>query len=76
MSTSIEGMAETRLHQSNDVELRQIRCNYRRGILTLYGTVSNFHVRQIAQELIKDLEGIDIIDNQIEVSTEVMHAAT
>jgi osmotically-inducible protein OsmY len=60
-------MVESRLHESNYLELHQIKCTFRHGVLTLYGTASSFYVRQVAQEMIKDLKGIDIIDNQIMV---------
>jgi hypothetical protein len=76
MAASIEATAECRLHESSYLELRQIKCTFRRGILTLYGMVSSFYARQVAQELIKDLEGIDIIDNQIVVNNQAIPAAT
>src|SRR5690349_19849146 len=56
----IEEEADKRLQQSLYPELRRILCNYRHGILTLYGVVSSFHVRQIAQELVQGLEGIEV----------------
>jgi hypothetical protein len=65
----IEEEADKRLQQSLYPELRRILCNYRHGIMTLYGVVSSFHVRQIAQELVQGLEGIEVIDNQLVVAT-------
>src|SRR6266446_7369398 len=65
----IEEEADKRLRQSLYPELRRVLCNYRHGIMTLYGVVSSFHVRQIAQELVQGLEGIEIIDNQLVVAT-------
>jgi hypothetical protein len=38
--------------------------------------VSSFYVRQVAQELIKDLGGIDIIDNQIVVNSQAIPVAS
>jgi len=64
----IEEEADKRLQQSLYPELRRVLCNYRHGIMTLYGVVSSFHVRQIAQELVQGLEGIEIIDNQLVVA--------
>ena len=64
----IEEEADKRLRQSLYPELRRVLCNYRHGIMTLYGVVSSFHVRQIAQELVQGLEGIEIIDNQLVVA--------
>jgi hypothetical protein len=64
----IEKDADMRMQQSLYPELRRVLCNYRHGILTLYGVVSSFHVRQIAQELVEGLEGIVVIDNQLVVA--------
>jgi hypothetical protein len=68
MGRRIEADADMRLQQSLYPELRRVLCNYRHGILTLYGVVSSFHVRQIAQELVQGLEGIEVIDNQLVVA--------
>jgi osmotically-inducible protein OsmY len=65
MPNSIEEKAESRLHGSDRLELRQIRCEFHNCVLTLKGTVSSYEIRSVAQELIKDLKGIEIIDNQI-----------
>lgn len=67
MTASIESMAAVRLQESPHLELHQLRCTFCHGILTLSGMVSNYQVRQIAQELIQDLEGIKVIDNQLVV---------
>jgi hypothetical protein len=40
--------------------------------LTLHGRVSNPYVPQIAQELVKNLKGVEIIDNQIKHSNEAI----
>ena len=66
----IEAEAEKRLQQSLYPELRSILCSSRRGILTLYGVVPTFHVRQIAQELVQGLEGVKIVDNQLVVKAQ------
>jgi hypothetical protein len=65
----VETEAEKRMAQSMYPELKRIVFSFRHAILTLYGVVSSFHVRQIAQELIQDIKGIEIIDNQLVVAT-------
>jgi hypothetical protein len=65
MADSIAAEAESRLHESIYSELHGIRCTYDHGILTLHGIVPSFYVRQIAQDLIEDLKGIQVIDNQL-----------
>jgi osmotically-inducible protein OsmY len=62
---TIEAEAQIRLRRSDILELHHVRCTFHRGVLTLHGIVSNSHARQVAQELIADLEGIDIMDNQL-----------
>src|SRR5262249_8389396 len=64
----IEGEVEKRLEQSLYPELRRVLCNFKHGILTLYGVVSNLHLRQVAQDLIQGIEEIKIIDNQLIIS--------
>ena len=65
----IEAEAEKRIMQSLIPDLRRVMCSFHQGILTLHGVVSDFDDRYIAQELIQGIEGIDIIDNQVVVST-------
>jgi hypothetical protein len=64
----IEAEVEKCMEQSLYVELRRVLCNFQHGILTLYGVVSNLRVRQVAQDLIQGIEGIEVIDNQLIVS--------
>jgi hypothetical protein len=64
----IEAEAEKRIEQSSAPDLGHVVCNFRHGILTLYGVVPNFHARYIAQKLVQGIEGIAVIDNQLVVS--------
>jgi len=68
MSDSIEEKAESRFRKADHLELRQIRCRFDNGILTLKGLVSSDEVKQAALEMIRDLKGIEIIDNQIVIN--------
>ena len=63
-----EAQAQFRLCQSDNLELHRIQCTFHRGILTLHGVVSSSHVRQVAQEFVRDLNGIQVIDNQVVIS--------
>jgi hypothetical protein len=65
----IEAEAEKRMERSLIPDLGGVACNFRHGILTLYGVVSSVDDRYVAQELIADIEGIEIIDNQLAVAT-------
>ena len=65
----IEAEAEKRIAQSSVPDLIHVVCSFRHGILTLYGVVPNFHARHVAQQLVQEIEGITVIDNQLVVST-------
>jgi hypothetical protein len=64
----IEAEAEKRIEQSSVPDLGHVLCRFRHGILTLYGVVPNFHARYVAQELVQEIKGIEVIDNQLVVS--------
>jgi len=65
MVNAIELESEARLRKYTDFD--RVKCSFCRGILTLQGTVSNNAVRQIAQTVLQSVEGIKVIDNQIEI---------
>ncbi len=46
---------------------REIRCDFEDGVLTLYGNVPSFYLKQVLQSILKDLPGIARIDNRVEV---------
>ena len=56
-----------RLHQSNFREMRAVSCEFREGIAILKGHVGSFYAKQTAQELIRQIEGVVGIRNNIEV---------
>ena len=63
----IQAEAQSRLRKSGYRELRSISCEFHEGILTLRGQVSSFHLKQIAQTLIRNVDGIREINNRLEV---------
>lgn len=60
--------AAARLRQGLYLELRQVVCSLHAGILRLQGHVSSYYLRQIAQTLVQGLDGVEAIDNQLEVT--------
>jgi osmotically-inducible protein OsmY len=60
-------MAERRLCDSSYSELRHIRCDFEHGQLRLHGRVRSQYLKQVAQHIVADVEGVSIIVNQIEV---------
>jgi osmotically-inducible protein OsmY len=64
---TVEIEAYGRLQHSSKPELHLVQCTFQLGILTLSGTVSDSQTRQAAQDLIADLKGVLIIDNQLTI---------
>ena len=50
------------------VPQRNLRFEANEGCVTLHGTVHSYYQKQMAQEALRRLEGVQTIDNQIEVS--------
>ncbi len=63
----ISESAAARLRQGPYLELRQAAISWQKGILALRGHVSSYYLRQIAQTLVQGLDGVEAIDNQLEV---------
>ena len=52
-----------------DAASRQVACEYKDGVLLLQGHLSSFYEKQLAQESLRELEGVDRIVNNIEVDS-------
>ena len=63
----VQAEAHSRLRNSGYHELRLISCDFHEGVLTLRGQVSRFYLKQVAQELIRRLDGAEEINNRLEV---------
>lgn len=46
---------------------REIGVDFRDGILTLRGSVPSFYLKQVLQSILKDIPGVDRIDNRVDV---------
>ncbi|SMP61605.1 BON domain-containing protein [Neorhodopirellula lusitana] len=55
------------LDAASYTELQQISCERRRGIVFLSGDVSSEFMKQLAQESIRDVEGVSHLVNAIQV---------
>lgn len=47
--------------------LRSLDCQFENGVLFVHGIVSTFYYKQLAQETIRDVEGVDQIINDVVV---------
>ncbi|HEX5471996.1 MAG TPA: BON domain-containing protein [Lacipirellulaceae bacterium] len=52
-----------------DPAVKCVQCDFDRGKLTLRGRVHTFYEKQIAQEAIADVEGIDQVVNGVKVES-------
>jgi hypothetical protein len=66
---SINELAERRLRSNPYLALKSLLCVYLDGVLFLRGCLPTYYLKQLAQEAVADLNGVDRIDNQIQVVT-------
>ena len=64
----VEAAVQSQLRTAGYHQLCFISCEFYEGVLTLRGRVSSFHLKQLAQTLIRELEGIGEINNRLEVA--------
>jgi hypothetical protein len=76
-ASSIEGLASRRLAESCHYShhFKYIGVSYRDGALILRGCLPSFYLKQILQTLLQGLEGVERIDNQVEVAGSTALAA-
>jgi osmotically-inducible protein OsmY len=67
-SRQIATIAEARLGASSHLALRKVLCKFDQGILVLEGHLSTFFQKQLAQEIVAHIEGVERVVNQIEVA--------
>jgi osmotically-inducible protein OsmY len=62
--------AERRLQRSGYAALSQLCCEFQgeNGVLHLRGAVPSYYLKQVAQELVVHLEGVSLVNNQINVA--------
>ena len=59
--------AQERLRAVPHISCRDLRCEYRHGLLVLQGRVRNYYEKQLAQEAVAGLAGVAQVVNQLEV---------
>ncbi len=65
--TSPGDSAEKILRQSSYDEIRCLKCGFRDGVLTISGQLPRFYLQQVVLTALQRIEGVDRIDNRIEV---------
>jgi osmotically-inducible protein OsmY len=62
-------LAERRLRGRGYPALQCITCDFRSGVLTLRGQLPTYYLKQVALAAVAAVEGVERIDDQIEVAT-------
>ena len=67
---NVRKSVECRLHQSSYKVLSRVCCEFHieSGVLLLSGSLPSYYLKQLAQELVLDLEGVRQVNNQISVA--------
>ncbi len=63
----IQQTAQQALDSASHAALRAVRCDFTNGVLLLRGTVGSYYHKQLAQEAVRNLEGVTKINNRISV---------
>jgi len=64
----IAEVAQAALRRSAYFELHNVSCDFSGGILTLYGRVPTYHLKQIAQASVAEVPGVVEVHNRVEVT--------
>jgi osmotically-inducible protein OsmY len=67
---AISSSVERRLQRSGYAALSRVSCEFQResGVLHLHGAVPSYYLKQVAQELVGDLDAVRLVHNQINVT--------
>jgi osmotically-inducible protein OsmY len=65
--TPLARIASERLRESSHRSLWNVSCDDREGSLILRGRVASYHVKQLAQEIVSRIDGVEEIVNRLEV---------
>ncbi|TWT78116.1 hypothetical protein Pla123a_09050 [Posidoniimonas polymericola] len=63
----VELTATEKLEHSSHLFRRSVSCRFREGVLRLDGRVPTFHLKQIAQSLLDNIDGVSRIENALVV---------
>lgn len=68
LDTPLHDRVSTALQQNPHVSRRKLRFEADQGRVTLRGVVGTYYQKQMAQEAIRHVDGVDEISNELEVS--------
>ena len=67
-------LAERRLRESLYRILRNVSVVCEGGVASLHGRVPSYYLKQMAQTIVGQIQGIDRVDNQIQVELSTSHS--
>lgn len=67
-SVSLRELVSSALEQSPYLSNRRLRFETQQGRVVLEGVVSSYYQKQMAQETLRGLSGVDHIENRLEVN--------
>jgi len=67
LQASTKDLAERCLRSNPYLALKSVSCDYLDGVLFLRGCVPTYYLKQLAQEVVGGLAGVERIENQIQV---------
>jgi osmotically-inducible protein OsmY len=71
-SQGLVAIAEARLRASRLAALQGVSCSFDGGILTLHGVVASYHLKQLAQTIVRNLDDVSQVENRILVGSSVI----
>lgn len=67
VDAQLADLARTALEQSPHLSRKQLRLEARKGRIILRGTVASYYQKQMAQETLRKLDGVEEIENHLQV---------
>jgi len=67
LDSAIKANAESVLTWNADIDATEIEVNVKDGVVTLKGTVPHYWQKDKAEDLVSDLSGVLLVDNQIDI---------
>lgn len=61
-------IAHRLLRDSSYRPLRYLSCTFSKGVLTIAGHLPSFHLKQVAQNAVRGIEGVVRVENKVEVT--------
>ncbi len=65
---ALASAVETELRGSQYLALRHLTCEVHDGTVALYGRVPSYYLKQVAQTNVGQIQGIQHVDNHIQVA--------